>query len=275
MADKPKTREEAMLHDAVDAGILSEVLRRIEAMSKPHKAVYRMLGGDSSNYLREFPMNGKFLDLYDPITNVAIEIDFSPRHFWEKKADRARDEFLFEKKGVHTIRITPADLELKGADGINEWVDRVTESLSTTRSKNVQAPEVVPATPPTGQDGKKAFGGVAKPSEQDGGTPPQMAPKGSGGGIAVPFPSRHANPPKPLQPPPTGIRKKGRGPGHLGSHRSGPEGNQHPNIKKPAPDHREGGISGGEGSPKSGKRKAGSPAPFVNRIQGIKPESPK
>jgi len=90
-----------------DVQVEARALRR--NMSGFETKVWKFLGKDENpwGFLRQYPVEGLFLDFYSQHFNVDLEAD-GPHHLNRRASDRRRDRTLM-KKGVRTIRLTPAD----------------------------------------------------------------------------------------------------------------------------------------------------------------------
>lgn len=99
-------------------------------MSGFEKKVWTFLGKDENpwSFLRQWPMEGYFLDFYSQHYNVALEAD-GPHHLARAAQDLVRDKVLLKKKGIRTIRLTPANFLRYSKEELFEYVTNAIENV--------------------------------------------------------------------------------------------------------------------------------------------------
>lgn len=112
---------------APDVRIQSVNLR--QNMSGFEKMVWNFLGKDENpwGFLRQWPVEGFFLDFFTDRYNVALEAD-GPHH--RDADDKVRDRVL-SKKGITTIRLTPADFVRKSKGELFVYLRNALENVNT------------------------------------------------------------------------------------------------------------------------------------------------
>ncbi len=82
-----------------------------ENMSGFEKKVWKFIGKHENpwGFLRQWPVDGYFLDFWTQHFNLCLEAD-GPHHVLRRADDLKRDKVL-AKKGIRTIRLTPADFQ--------------------------------------------------------------------------------------------------------------------------------------------------------------------
>lgn len=98
-------------------------------MSGFEKKVWNFLGKHENpwGFLRQWPMDGYFFDFYSQHYCVALEAD-GPDHLNRVAEDLKRDKVM-AKKGVRTIRLTPADFKRKSAGDLYLYVRDAVENV--------------------------------------------------------------------------------------------------------------------------------------------------
>lgn len=98
-------------------------------MSGFEKKVWKFLGQIENpwGFLRQWPTDGYFLDFWSQQYNVALEAD-GPQHLFKQASDLKRDKIL-AKKGIRTIRLTPADFQRQSTGDLYLYVRNAVENV--------------------------------------------------------------------------------------------------------------------------------------------------
>ncbi len=97
-------------------------------MTRLEKKVWAFLGKHENpwGFLRQWPTEGYFLDFWSRHFNVCLEVD-GPHHLLHKSEDLKRDKVL-AKKGIRTIRLTPANFQLMSTGELFIYVRNAVEN---------------------------------------------------------------------------------------------------------------------------------------------------
>lgn len=113
----------------IDWDVRRQSMNLRQNMSGFEKKVWKFLGQLENpwGFLRQWPMDGYFLDFYSQHYCVALEAD-GPHHLFQKSSDLQRDKIL-AKKGVRTIRLTPADFQRHSTGDLYLYVRNAIENV--------------------------------------------------------------------------------------------------------------------------------------------------